>query len=76
MRIVEHQRPWHQSAQQWADTNPVLLDGEHGYDTTNNNEKIGDGVTPWNSLKWAHPIYSTSTPPVAPAGSVWLKPAP
>jgi hypothetical protein len=38
------------TAANWAAANPVLLDGELGYDKTNNVLKIGDGVTPWNSL--------------------------
>lgn len=31
-------------------TNPVLANGEPGYDTTNNILKIGDGSTAWNNL--------------------------
>ena len=30
--------------------NPVLAEGEPGFDTTNNILKIGDGTTNWNSL--------------------------
>ena len=39
-------------AQNWTTNNPVLLYGEVGFDMTNNNIKIGDGVTPWNSLEY------------------------
>jgi hypothetical protein len=34
----------------WDSTNPVLANGEPGFDTTNNVLKIGDGSTNWNDL--------------------------
>ncbi len=34
----------------WAANNPVLLAGELGIVSDDNNFKIGDGVTPWNAL--------------------------
>lgn len=36
----------------WSSVNPILLDGEMGYDTVLKCLKIGDGVTPWNSLPY------------------------
>ena len=36
----------------WTTKNPVLLYGEVGFDMTENNIKIGDGITPWNSLEY------------------------
>lgn len=36
----------------WAALNPVLLEGEFGYDMTAKRIKIGDGITPWNLLDW------------------------
>ena len=36
----------------WSTKNPILLQGEVGFDMTNNNIKIGDGVTPWNELAY------------------------
>lgn len=39
------------SSANWAANNPVLALGEPGFDTTNQILKVGDGVTPWNSLK-------------------------
>ena len=43
------------TAANWQVGNPVLLSGEIGT-VTNGSEtekmKIGDGVTPWNSLSW------------------------
>jgi hypothetical protein len=44
----------------WEDVNPVLNDGEPGYDKSNNMIKIGDGVTPWKQLPYLTP------PPTAP----------
>jgi hypothetical protein len=34
----------------WESANPVLADGEPGWDKANRLMKIGDGVTPWNDL--------------------------
>ena len=38
------------TASEWATKNPVLGDGEPGYDITNKIFKIGDGITRWASL--------------------------
>jgi hypothetical protein len=38
------------TAANWSASNPVLSDGQPGYDKTNGLIKIGDGVTAWNSL--------------------------
>lgn len=40
------------TAANWASSNPVLAQGEPGYDLTHNRLKIGNGTTPWNSLDW------------------------
>ena len=50
------------TAAEWQTNNPVLALGEIGFDTTNQNIRIGDGVTPWNSL-------STVSGPPGPAGA-------
>lgn len=34
----------------WTSTNPVLADGEFGFDKTNKVLKIGDGVSTWTQL--------------------------
>ena len=34
----------------WTTTNPVLAQGEWGYDTILKLHKVGNGVTAWNSL--------------------------
>jgi hypothetical protein len=36
----------------WATNNPVLANGEPGYDTTTGKIKIGDGTTAWSSLAY------------------------
>lgn len=37
----------------WATDNPVLEEGETGWDTDLRRVKLGDGVTAWNDLPWA-----------------------
>ena len=39
------------SYQNWLTNNPVLLFGEPSYDTTNNELRIGDGVSRWSLLR-------------------------
>lgn len=36
----------------WTVNNPILLEGELGYETNTNYMKIGDGTTPWNDLPY------------------------
>ncbi len=38
--------------QNWYDNNPILAEGEPGYDLTNKKLKIGDGVTLWRALPY------------------------
>ena len=38
------------TAANWASANPVLLDGELGYDKTADRMKVGDGVSAWSAL--------------------------
>lgn len=45
------------TATEWQTTNPVLVDGEPGWDTTTGGFKVGDGVTAWNDLLYQS--YST-----------------
>ena len=39
------------TAAAWAAANPILSQGEAGYDITNKTLKIGDGLTAWNALQ-------------------------
>jgi hypothetical protein len=43
----------------WLTTNPVLAEGEMGYEKDTGKMKIGDGVTPWNTLQYFPIIPST-----------------
>lgn len=45
--LIQYRRS---TATEWATANPVLYSGEIGYDTTNNELRVGDGVTPWSGL--------------------------
>src|SRR3546814_14204781 len=36
----------------WISHNDILLDGEIGWERDTNRFKVGDGVTPWNSLSY------------------------
>lgn len=38
------------TAAAWSVANPILADGEFGLDRTSRKMKLGDGVTPWNTL--------------------------
>jgi hypothetical protein len=39
------------TASHWSHNNPVLALGEMGFDTTNRQIRVGDGITPWNGLE-------------------------
>lgn len=43
------------TAANWASVNPVLQEGEVGWDTTSNRSKLGDGIFPWNDLDYTNP---------------------
>ena len=57
---------------QWSTTNPVLAQGELAEDTTLYILKLGDGLTPWNSLPQYGIGPTGSTGPAGPAGQVIL----
>lgn len=46
---------------EWASLNPVLADGEKGYERDTGRYKVGDGVKTWNELSYE----SASTTPVS-----------
>jgi len=46
------------SASNWSTENPVLADGELGFEKDTGKSKCGDGTTAWNSLPY---MYSAST---------------
>ncbi len=41
------------TASQWTSTNPVLADGELGFETDTKKGKLGNGVTAWSSLPYS-----------------------
>ncbi|ADO99005.1 YadA domain-containing structural protein [Prochlorococcus phage P-SSM7] len=48
------------NGQEWQNSNPILAQGELGIELNTGRFKIGDGVTPWNTLRYERPIESTS----------------
>lgn len=36
----------------WTEINPILMEGEVGFETDTKLRKIGDGATPWNNLDY------------------------
>jgi len=44
------------SASNWSTNNPVLALGEFGFELDTNKLKIGDGVSPWNSLSYIESV--------------------
>lgn len=58
------------TAAQWTAANPILADGETGYETDTGNLKIGDGSTSWVSLPYrVQPGAYASTAASAPTQS-------
>ncbi len=45
-------------AQEWANSNPTLAQGELGIELDTGRFKIGDGVTAWNTLRYERPVES------------------
>ena len=40
------------TAQRWIEVNPILQQGEPGFEYDTNRLKIGDGFTPWTNLPY------------------------
>jgi hypothetical protein len=60
----------------WTLTNPVLALGEIGFDTTNNQLKIGNGTSTWTQLQFASGDFeiSETAPSPARSGDLWFRP--
>lgn len=43
------------TAAEWTSADPVLLEGEIGWESDTNNWKIGDGTTAWSLLDRMNP---------------------
>jgi hypothetical protein len=41
-------------ANSWYELNPILGEGEFGVESDTGYTKIGDGATPWRSLKYTN----------------------
>ena len=54
------------TASQWTSVNPVLAEGEIGYETDTGKQKIGNGSLNWNSLAYIQTIGPTG--PLGPTG--------
>lgn len=52
---IQHRRD---TATNWTSVNPILDDGEIGYDKTNNQIRVGDGTSTWSALS---PLVSNIT---------------
>ena len=61
----------------WTSINPILADGEPGYEIDTGKWKIGDGFTAWNSLGYmAEDGLQGPVGPVGPAGASSAVPGP
>jgi hypothetical protein len=60
------------TAANWASSNPTLLNGEVGYDTTNNKIKIGNGTLGWNALAYLTDATGGAGWPDPDNKSVWM----
>lgn len=50
------------TARRWANINPVLLEGEPGFEKDTGRFKIGDGSSPWLALEYYLPGNVGDTP--------------
>jgi len=56
------------TGQRWSLNNPILLNGEMGFNTDTNQFKIGNGTTTWNSLSY----WTGGVGPTGPTGPIGL----
>lgn len=57
----------------WTSVNPILADGEEGFEINTRKRKVGDGVTAWNDLEYAIVGITDETDPVF---TEWLETTP
>jgi len=50
------------TATAWTNANPILDNGEFGYDSTNNKFKIGDGTSLWAALSYVTAVADLNNP--------------
>ena len=51
------------TAANWSAKNPILREGEEGYETDTGKRKVGDGATEWNNLKYDSGIVDQTYTP-------------
>jgi len=57
------------TSSEWSTSNPILAQGEVGYELNTGKAKVGDGLTAWNSLGYFNPNNSvTSVAMTTPTG--------
>ncbi len=56
------------TATEWTTANPVLSQGEAGYEHDTGKFKVGNGVSPWNSLQYS----SGTTGPTGPSSTATI----
>lgn len=55
--ILRHRRD---TAANWTSTNPILEDGQLGFETNTLKSKLGNGVTAWNALAYTATSSTTT----------------
>lgn len=60
-------------ADRWTELNPVLADGEPGFERDTRKIKYGDGVTPWNNLPYFGGSGGDAGNDGASAYDIWLE---
>ena len=58
------------TAAAWTSANPVLAEGELGYETDTKKAKLGDGTTAWTSLAYFPSGISASGIAITPSGTI------
>lgn len=51
------------TAAEWTAADPVLENGEPGYETDTRRLKVGDGVTAWTALGYATEVAASALTP-------------
>lgn len=59
------------TAANWTSANPVLADGQFGFETDTRKLKIGDGSSAWASLGYYVEVAVGTSPP-ANTSAVWI----
>ena len=63
--IIQNRRD---TAANWTTNDPILFDGQIGFETDTRKAKLGDGSTAWTSLNYLYDAPSATAFPIATAG--------